>query len=473
MSRRALGALIVVVGVAATFMVAVTAPDAAAFPRAVARTTLVSRNALGVQADRAAHLGAISDDGEFVAFGSEAANLVPSDTNGYADVFRKNVMTGAIDRVNVASSGAEANMVSDVCDMSSNGRYVVFSSKATNLIGNDTNGRTRDIYVRDTVTGVTELVSRSTAGDQANNTSLHASISDDGRYVAFDSMADNLEDRHGISGLYHVYLRDRSQGTTVRVDTSPITLKAANGHGQEPVISDDGRYVAFGSDATNLLATDTNSQADVYRWERIAGTTERVSVTGVATEGDGSSFSPAISADGQTVAFVSRASNFGGAPEPTFGSYQNVYVRHLATQTTELVNVSGTGVPALGLSDHPSISDDGQSVSFSSDAINLAPYDANGAIDVFVRQRLGGRTLRVSLTDTRTESNGSSGLSAITGDGVQVAFGSSATNLINNLSGVVGGVYVTPIGPLEVHPNPSTTEPTRTLGPRPSWSPSG
>jgi hypothetical protein len=455
MSRRALAALAVVGGLGVGYAVVLTAPDAEAFPRVVARTTLVSRSAFGVQATDRSYLGAISDDGSFVAFDSKADNLVPPDSNSNPDVFRKNVFTGAIDLVSVDSSGVQGNSVSNVCDMSSDGRYVVFSSKATNLIGNDTNGQVRDIYVRDMVNGTTELVSRNTAGDQANGGGLNASISDDGRYVAFDSTANNLVDRHGREGLSHVYLRDRSLGTTVRIDTSTVTSKGANGDGSHPAISDDGRYVAFESAADDLLTTaDTNGATDVFRWNRTTGSNERISVTGVSTEGDDGSLSPAISADGQTVAFVSRATNFGGAPEPTWGMYRNIYVRYVPAHVTELVNVTTNGNPPLGLSNYPSISDNGRQVSFSSEAGNLVPADTNGVADIFVRDLLGGRTSRRSITDARMQSNGASTHSAITGDGVQIAFESGATNLVTDLNGE-WDVFVTPIGPIEVVPHPS------------------
>jgi archaellum component FlaF (FlaF/FlaG flagellin family) len=230
-------------------------------------------------------------------------------------------LAATTERVSVSSAEAEGNYRSNWSSVSADGRYVAFSSLADNLVAGDTNGVV-DVFVRDRVTGITDRVSVSGAGEQGNDWSNWPSISADGRYVAFMSTANNLV-AGDTNGSWDVFVRDRVSGETERVNVSSAGAEA-NGPSGYSVISADGRYVAFMSDATNLVPGDTNGRADVFVRDRMAGETQRVSVSSAGVEADGRSDENSISADGRYVAFGSRASNL--VPGDTNGT-RDIFVR--------------------------------------------------------------------------------------------------------------------------------------------------
>ena len=197
----------------------------------------------------------LAADGRFVAFGSDATNLVTGDTNAVSDAFVYDRVTGTTERVSVSSAGAEANGTSFAPAISADGRFVAFPSEATNLVPGDTNGVT-DVFVRDRLTGTTERVSVSSAGAEANGTSFAPAISADGRFVAFPSEATNLVPGD-TNGATDVFVRDRLTATTDRVSVDSAGAQA-NDRSDFPAISADGSVVAFVSTATNLVPDDTN-----------------------------------------------------------------------------------------------------------------------------------------------------------------------------------------------------------------------
>jgi Tol biopolymer transport system component len=217
---------------------------------------------------------------------------------------------GTTERVSVDSAGNEGNsFVQRNASISADGRFVAFTSFATNLVPGDTNRRD-DVFVRDRLTGTTELVSVDSAGNQGNRDSGSPAISADGRFVAFHSVATNLVP--GDTGnMTDVFVRDRLTGTTQRVSVDSAGTEG-NGASVEPAISGDGRFVAFYSFATNLVPGDTNGDGDVFVHDRQTGTTERVSVDSAGNQGSAISDGfrkVSISADGRVVAFVSVATN--------------------------------------------------------------------------------------------------------------------------------------------------------------------
>src|SRR5947209_1614213 len=238
---------------------------------------------------------ALSADGRFVAFDSAATDLVAGDTNGVSDVFVHDRQTGTTERVSVASDGAQGNGSSGLVTfafppaLSADGRFVAFVSFATNLVASDTNGAT-DVFVHDRQTGTTERVSVASDGTEGNAASAGATLSADGRFVAFHSAATNLV-AGDTNGTNDVFVHDRQTGTTERV--------SVNGFSAGPALSADGRFVAFHSTATNLVAGDTNGATDVFVHDRQTGTTERVSVASDGTQGNDASSYPALSADGR------------------------------------------------------------------------------------------------------------------------------------------------------------------------------
>jgi Tol biopolymer transport system component len=326
----------------------------------------------------------LSADGRFVAFGSYATNLVPGDTNLAPDVFLQDRTTGTTVRVSVDSTGAQANLGAGPGAISADGRFVAFESRSTNLIAVDTKASS-DIFVRDVQAGTTTLVSVSTNGTLGNQDSFKPQLSADGRFVAFESYADNL-----VSGdtnsLPDIFVRDRLLGTTTRVS---LGLLGAEGDGEchDASISWDGRYVAFASGSTNLVLGDSNGMRDIFVHDRQSGATLRASVASNGGEGNGDSFRPALSASGRFIAFFSAANTLVASDT---NDVPDVFVHDLQGGTTERVSVESLGLEAFpDLSENPAISADGRFVAFESRADNLVREDQNLQQDVFVRDWAG------------------------------------------------------------------------------------
>ncbi len=286
-------------------------------------TELVNLSSAGIQAaqDSFSGLPAISPDGRYVAFKSTAANLVPGDTNVYADIFVRDRQTGTTERISISSTGAQANGVSWSAAISSDGRFVAFDSLASNLVPNDTNGG-YDLFVRDRQAGTTQRVSVDSAGIQGNAISgqYGLDISPDGRYVAFSSKATNLVTGDTNNAL-DIFVHDRQTGTTERasVDSQENQGSGCCWQTQAPSISSDGRFVAFQSEHT-LVSDDTNNKTDIYRRDRLAGTTTRVSVSSSGAQANDFNFAPTISADGRYTAFTSYADNLAPG-DISFGAF--------------------------------------------------------------------------------------------------------------------------------------------------------
>ncbi len=348
---------------------------------------------------------ALSADGRFIAFVSLATSLVAGDTNGATDVFVRDRQTGTTERVSVASGGTQSNAASLGSALSADGRLVAFQSDATNLVVGDTNGAT-DVFVRDRQTGMTARVSVASDGTQANNVSSYPALSADGRFVAFQSDATNLV-VGDTNGKTDVFVHDRQTGTTERVSVASGggTQGTGNSGGffAFPALSADGRLVAFQSDATNLVAGDTNGATDLFVHDRQTGTTERVSVASGGRQGNGFSAGPVVSADGRFVAFHSTATNLVAGD--TNGA-TDVFVHDRQTGTTERVSVASGGTQGNASSAGPVLSADGGLVAFHSTATNLVAGDANGAYDVFVHDRAVSTTTS-STTQPATTSTSS------------------------------------------------------------------
>jgi len=322
----------------------------------------------------------ISADGRYVAFYSEATNLVEDDTNGFADIFVHDTQTGQTIRVSVASDGTEGNDDSIfTASISADGRYVAFYSEATNLVEDDTNGFA-DIFVHDTQTGQTIRVSVASDGTESDNRSFGASTSADGRYVAFYSEATNLVS-NDTNGFWDVFVHDTQTGQTIRVSVASDGTEGNDDSIFTASISADGRYVAFYSEATNLVEDDTNGFADIFVHDTQTGQTIRVSVASDGTEGnDDSIFTASISADGRYVAFYSEATNL---VEDDTNGFADIFVHDTQTGQTIRVSVASDGTEGNDYINRPSISADGRYVAFESYASNLVPEDTNGYNDVF------------------------------------------------------------------------------------------
>jgi len=269
---------------------------------------------------------------------------------------------------------------------------------------------------------MTDRVSVSSAGVQGNGMSAEQAISADGRYVAFESDASNLV-AGDTNKATDVFVRDRRTGRTSRVS---ISSNGGQGSGGYPAISADGRYVAFVSYSSKLVRGDTNNAADVFVRDRRAGTTSRVSVARGGGQGNAISFFPDISADGRYVSFLSDAS--GLVPADT-NDMTDVFVRDRRTGTTSRISRSATGLQANNTSSSAAISADGRRVTFSSTASNLVPGDTNAVEDVFVRDLRTAATTRISVSSGGTQANGSASAPAVSASGRFVTFSSTASNL--------------------------------------------
>jgi Tol biopolymer transport system component len=395
-------------------------------------TERVSLGPSSTQGNERSLFPAISADGRFVAFDAEASNLVRGDTNNARDVFVRDRQTGTTERVSVGPRGVQGNEVSWFAAISADGRFVVFQSSAFNLVAGDTENEFIDLFVRDRQTGTTERVSVGLSGVQTNGDSFGPAISDDGRFVAFASQASNLV-QGDSNGLSDVFVRDRQMGTTRRISLGPGGVQSNGDSGAfgPPKISADGRFVTFQSFASNLVSGDTNGQSDVFVRDRQTGTTERVSLGSRGVQANEGSFGPAISADGRFVAFTSNASNL--VPHDT-NALADVFVYDRQMGMTERVNLGPLGVQAndnSSSSSSPAISPHGRFVAFDSFASNLVSNDTNKSVDVFVYDRQLGTTHRVSVGPSGVQSDSHSESPVISADGRFVAFLSSATNLIS------------------------------------------
>jgi Tol biopolymer transport system component len=345
-------------------------------------TERVSVSTAGDEGNDYSDCPAISADGRYVAFVSSASNLVAGDTNGASDIFVHDRLTGVTERVSVSTAGDEGNDESDYPAISDDGRYVAFDSNASNLGPDDTNS-SWDVFVHDRLTGATERVSVSSTGEQGNDFSYYAAISADGRYIAFASDASNLV-AGDTNGREDVFVHDVLTDATERASVSTAG-EEANGTSTGAAISADGRYVGFLSSASNLVSGDTNGEWDIFVHDGLTGVTERVSVSSTGEEGNTGSENPSsTSADGRYVAFPSNASNL--VPDDTNGT-TDVFVHDRLTGASERVSVSAAGEEANGGSGGAAISADGRCVAFASEASNLVLGDTNGVFDVFVRKR--------------------------------------------------------------------------------------
>ena len=402
------------------------------FIAADASTTRLSVGPSGRQADNESFDATVSAQGLYVAFSSEATNLVAQDSNDAFDVFVRDRKRGVTSRVSLGSGRQQADSHSSDPAISADGRFVAFTSIATNLVAGDTN-KAVDVFVRDRLRNVTSRVSVGPNGRQATSTDKEpisyadTAISADGRYVAFTSTATNLV-AGDTNRASDIFVHDRRTGVTSRAS---VTSAERGGNGQSlfPAMSANGRYVAFASYSTNLVAGDSNAAPDVFVRDRRKGTTSRVSVGPKGRQGKGQSSSPAISGDGRYLAYVSTAANLI-AGDTNGGSDVFVYDRRKGVTSRVSVGTNGKqarpGSPPNAFFLETSVSRSGRYVAFTSAADNLVPRDSNKVADVFVRDRQAGTTSRVSVGPGSRQADEFSLFPAISSDGRHVAFTSDA-----------------------------------------------
>ncbi|HUG70323.1 MAG TPA: Calx-beta domain-containing protein, partial [Pirellulaceae bacterium] len=473
-------------------------------------TTLVSVDVTGAGSGSSASMNPeLSDDGQWITFISDAGNLVANDTNNVRDVFVRDMQNSATTLVSVNSVGTgPGNNSSDSPRITPDGNFVVFTSQASNLVGDDTNGTTRDVFVRDLINGTTTLVSRNSAGTgSGSGNSSNPTISGNGQFVAFVSNASNLAANDTNGSTADVFVHDLLAGVTTLLSVNSDSSGSGNLSSSSPIITNDGAIVVFASHASNfvaddnngsqdifirdlaaatttvasaafapsasgsrisnspeisadgrritylstagdLVAGDTNGQQDVFVFDALTETTSLVSVdTTGAASGNSASGNARISADGRYVAFTSNANNL--VANDTNGSTQDVFVRDLESQTTTLISVRVDGLGSgSSTSSAPSISDDSRIVAFVSNASNLVENDTNGSTaDVFIRNLVNNSTTLISSLPSQTASgNGSSASPTLSGNGRLVAFTSTASNLIEGDFNGKQDVFIAPVG---------------------------
>jgi Tol biopolymer transport system component len=399
----------------------------------------------------------VSADGRFVTFSSPTANLVVGDTNDVDDVFLFDRGSGTTERLSVSTTGTQANGPSSVAPggaISADGRYVVFSSDATNLVEADTNGRA-DVFVRDRIANTTVRVSETGDGSEVfGGDGIEGVISADGRFVAFSSDAADLVPTDP-AGSRDVFLRDRdtdSDGvfdepgavSTVRCSESAPDYGVG---GWTPALSGNGRYVAFVT-----TGIDSNEFADVYAYDRMAPGLTLISAT-MGGSAAGRCSCPSISSDGRYVGFVSSATNVAlWDTNETVDVFvrdrdedaNGVFDEPLGVDTVMANLPMAVGAPT-GDSPWGRISADGCYVIFCSDAPNIIENDTNGVRDVFVRDLVANSLRRLSSRPGDTQTTGASDFGDISSDGHYVVFASLDDALVEGDLNAVQDVFVTDI----------------------------
>ena len=422
---------------------AVTAARAATEP--VTRATVGSA---GEECNASCGGALVAGEGRYVFWVTAASNLVPDDTNGVSDIFVRDRSTASTGRVSVSSTGEQANAgLTGGLAVSRDGRFVAFSSEASNLVPGDTNG-VADVFVRDRAEGTTTRVSVSSSGAQANGSSntWQIGMSANGRYLAFDSGASNLVSGD-TNGARDVFVHDRATGTTTRVSVTS-SGKQSQGETRALAISGNGNRLLFwGIDNVNLVREDTNGRNDVFVHDRTTGATSLVSLGWDGRQGDTDIIpyygGAALTHDGRYAFFQSGGNNLIPGDQ---NFAVDIFRRDLSTGTTTLVSLTyqSSLMPDRAGAYLGSITPDGRYLAFWSQSPSLVPDDNNvlcswrngdsvfwsNCADVFVRDLATGSVTRASLSSSGEQGNGHSQGATISPDGRWVGFGSEASNLV-------------------------------------------
>jgi Tol biopolymer transport system component len=402
-------------------------------PQPPASTSLISTSSDDLQSNGISVNSSVSDDGRYVAFESKASDLVPNDTNAFSDVFLRDRLLGTTVRLSVTTAGAQVPKGGILAALSGDGTKLGFVSESAGIVAGDTNQK-YDVFVRDLASGAILVASISMTGGPANEQSGPAMLSRDGSYVVFASRASDL-----VAGddndVPDIFVRDVLLGVTTRVSVASDGAQA-NDASIDPAISPDGRYVVFASLASNLVTGDTNLQIDVFVHDRLLGTTELVSRAADGSLGNQDSSFGCISEDGRYVGFQSRASNFvaGDGNDIT-----DVFVKDRLTGAVELISATPSGGVPTESSDSPDLSADGRFVAFGSLADNLVPGGAGAPAgpgdhhvdhEIFLRDRLTGITRQISITPAGNQPDEGSINPQMTPDAALIAFETYATNIV-------------------------------------------
>jgi Tol biopolymer transport system component len=370
-------------------------------------------------------------------FASDASNLVLGDTNGRRDIFLRDTVAGTITRVNLSTGGAQANGASDSPAVSDDGRFIAFQSFAGTLTAGVFNGSS-NVFVHDRQTGVTSLVSVSHSGAVSHGPSTSPSISGDGTLIAFESLSSDLVDSD-TNAAKDVFVRNLTTNTTVLVSRIPGGV-LGNLASSAPALSGDGRFLAFESLATNLAPGATAAFSKILVRDLSAGGPSLVSVNKFGVAADGPSFRPSISSDGRRIAFVSTASNLATVSQ----TFNNAFLRDRAAGTTRLINALPDGTPANGEAEGVRLADNGAFAALLSDSMNLTPGHTWFVRDAFLVDLTTGLSLRASvpLTTPGEPIYGVDAVGGVSDDGRFMTFESRSTNLVAGDPGVASAIFL-------------------------------
>lgn len=374
--------------------------------------------------------------GRFIVFECAASNLVEGDNNCNYDIFIYDQQTGIVKRVSTRSGGSEANGNSGNPCISTDSRYVAFHSYATNLTDNDNNNK-MDVFIHDRQTDETTLVSRTSSGSVSNENSYEPSLSDDGRYVAFHSHSSDLVAGDNNNN-FDVFVLDRQTNQITRVSVSSSGTEG-NLCSDKAKISGNGRYVVFKSTANNLVSGDTNVEDDIFLHDRQTHQTIRVSVSSNGEQANDDCNGASISQDGRFIVFSSSASSLVSGDVNNMG---DVFIYNRDTAELSLVSIAYNGLQGNNSSGSPSVSRDGRYVSFHSYATNMVENDNNGRSDIFVRDRQAGQTTRVSVSSSGQESDWNQHISILSLDGRYVVFQSYSPILVEGDTNGCSDIFV-------------------------------
>ena len=396
----------------------------------------------GTYADAESYEPKSSASGRFVAFSSRATNLHDADGFTANDVFVRDLREDSIQLVSRASGidGAGGDSDSNNPSISASGRYVAFASESEDFSDQDAPGV--DVFVRDLKMGKTVLVSRASGrtGAGADGISFAPSISADGRYVAFTSEAQNLDG--AAADTRNVFVRDLKRKQTYLVSRKSNFGKGGDSSSDQASISADGMRIAFRSLADNLSRIDNSGLEDVFVHDMRSGKTSLVSRKSGGKGGNSDSLTPAISANGEHVAFSSYASNLTPADSET---KYDIFVHGLRTGRTTVVSKNNAGVVANEDAETPSISGGGRFVAYQSFATNLSGDDPDLYNDVFVFDRERKRVSLATLAGDGGPADGASFNPSLSADGRYVAFESRADNLSDMDAQTFTDVFRTPV----------------------------
>ncbi len=399
----------------------------------------ISTDSAGVESSKGGWTPTMSADGRYIAFDSNSSNLAPGDTNDTWDVYIRDTQTGTTTRVSTDSSGTEGNNASWWASISPDGRYVTFASYASNLVAGDDNDES-DVFLKDTQTGTVTRISEDAVGNDANGDSWISSISADNRYVVFYSKASNLV-ANDTNARYDVFLKDTTTGSVQMVSTDSANNPGNNSSfiDYPSVVSSDGRYVTFYSKSNNLVANDTNEKYDVFLKDMQTGLTSIISTDTGGNLGNSGSYTPTMSDDGRYISFDSYASNL--VVGDSNGAY-DVFVRDTQAGTTQLVSTDTSNNKGNNDSFWSTISGNGQHIIFESSATNLTA-DGNSSYNVFVKDLQAGGISMVSTDYSGNFGNHWMATQAvISADGKVFAFDSYAKNLVENDTNLWPDVFV-------------------------------